>query len=252
MLSTSNSTNSGERTQPLDSYEAIHRAQEPVWLSPDAKRVVWSLNSDIATSIHISDGKNPESLEPYFSKATADDHAGTWHPASKSPLTEPKISSVVVKVSLLEDWENDWLDWHRGHVELDVENEDESMVRIGELPDFDPEKDEEGPKHLLRCCESERPRGKDVTIEVKAGLHSEEDFTTIHDYVSTVHPWLFNLKKDILGATSLFDDDPLPLETELMVTFGTPHMLLVMQKAEWMQLYKSPRSKFIEHVVKVD
>jgi hypothetical protein len=253
MLSTSSSNNSGERTQPLKSYEAIRFTQEPLWLAPDAKRLVWSLDGDMIAAIHVmKDSKSPESLEPYFTKATADDHTGTWHPVSQSPLSEPKISSVTVEVSPLDNWENEWLDWHQGHVELDVGYQDESMVRIGELPDFDPIKDEEGPKHLLRCCGSDRPRGKNATVEVKAGLHSKEDFITIHDYLLTVHPWLLGLKEDILGAISVFEDDPLPPETMLMVALAIPDMLLIQQKAEWMQDWKWPPNAFQEHVVKVD
>jgi hypothetical protein len=50
--------------------------------------------------------------------------------------------------------------------------------------------------------------------------------------MSTVHPWLLNLKRDILGAMFMVEDDPPPLDTELMVAFATQDMLLVQQKAE--------------------
>jgi hypothetical protein len=153
-----------------------------------------------------------------------------------------------VKVLLLEGWEDQWVNWHQGHVELNAEYEDESNVRIGALPDFDPEKDEEGPQYLLRCCGCDRPRGKNATVEVKAGLCSEE-FITVHDYLSTVHPWLLNLKNDILEAMFMFEDDPPLLDTKLMVAFATPDMLLVQQKAEWMQDWRWPPSTFVEHFV---
>lgn len=255
MLSTSGSDKVDKTTQPLQSYEDIRRAQAPFTLSSDTKRLVWSLDGDLATSIHVArDGNCQEPYEPYFSEITTDDSADTWHPVSKSALTEPKISSVIVKVSLLEDWEDEWLECHRGCVEMDEEEyyKDDPMVTIGELPDYDSEEDEPGPRHLLRCCGSERPRGKNATLEVKAGVHLGEEFVTIHDYLSAVHPWLLDLKRDILEAMSVFENDPPPFETELMVAFARPDDLLIEEKAEWKQFWTSPQSTFIEKAIRVD
>jgi hypothetical protein len=57
----------------------------------------------------------------------------------------------------------------------------------------------------------------------------------VHDYVSTVHPWLVGLRGDILGAlgTSTDNDGPLPAETELMVSCRLMDKLRMEQRADW-------------------
>jgi hypothetical protein len=159
-----------------------------------------------------------------------------------SCTSEKSQPATTLAVSLLEHREDEWLDWHQGHMELDEEYEEESTVRSGELQVFDPERDEEGPKHP-----SERPWGKNATVEMKADSHSKQEFISIHDYLWTLYPWLLNLKKDNLGAISVFEDDPPLPETELKIAFATPDMLVVQRKAEWLQTWQSPPSTFIEH-----
>jgi hypothetical protein len=34
-----------------------------------------------------------------------------WHLISGSPLTDPKVSSVIVHIEIVEDWENQWLEF---------------------------------------------------------------------------------------------------------------------------------------------
>lgn len=58
------------------------------------------------------------------------------------------------------------------------------------------------------------------------------DFVTVHDYLSTVHPWLLSKRDDILTAMGLFDDEPLPRETRLMVGYDGGDCLRMYEYAE--------------------
>ncbi len=215
------------------------RAHRPVVCSPDAKRLFWSLNGPLTTSVWImEDAFSPNSREPYFRQTTGAGTTTSWHPASQSPLTEPKVSSITVSVNDLDEWEDQWLDMHRDHADPDggEENGDESWVKFGPLPDYDPDKDEEGPEHLLVCCGTQRPRGKPVSVVVKPSASSGKEFVTLHDYLSTVHPWLMSLREDILGAMGILDDEPLPTETKIMVDYSAPDSLKMYKEAEWIGL----------------
>jgi hypothetical protein len=50
----------------------------------------------------------------------------------------------------------------------------------------------------LRCCGCDRPRKKKVSLLVEASGY--DGILTIHDFVSTVHPWLMGLRGEILQA----------------------------------------------------
>ncbi|KAF4911892.1 hypothetical protein CGCVW01_v011262 [Colletotrichum viniferum] len=63
--------------------------------------------------------------------------------------------------------------------------------------DYDPASDEDGPLHLLKCCGTQRPRGKTVIVVVRPAVGS---FVAIHDYLSTVHPLLLSSRADLLSA----------------------------------------------------
>ena len=56
----------------------------------------------------MEDRHSPSSLTPYISN-------GTFHPISQELNSEPKISSVIVGVTELDDWESAWLDCHDRH-----------------------------------------------------------------------------------------------------------------------------------------
>jgi hypothetical protein len=151
-MTTSGAGQAEEAQQP--SYEALRSAERLIPFSLDAQRIFWSLNGPLATSIEIMEGRasDPDSpREAYFRQTTGG--VTSWHPASQSPLTEPKVSSITVRVRGLELWEDDWLDKHRDHADPDdEENRDNDDVQFGVLHDYDPDSDEEGPDHLLVCC----------------------------------------------------------------------------------------------------
>ncbi|KAI1778392.1 hypothetical protein F4818DRAFT_405927 [Hypoxylon cercidicola] len=227
--------------EQLPSYNELRAARNPPSLSPELNRVFWSLDGPFPESIWIMEScGNTDSLEPYLQ---GDDGKQSWHPAAQAPLTEPKVSSVTVYVSDMEDWENDWLEFHRDHSERCAGNEQycdgELSVVYGELPDYNEEEDEEEdedeegePGHLLMCCTSPRPRGKTGGMVVKP---TTGDFVTVHDYLSTLHPWLLSKRDDVLISKGMYDDKPLPQETKLMVNCGWGDSLNICEQAEWIE-----------------
>ncbi|KAI1452080.1 hypothetical protein F4805DRAFT_55120 [Annulohypoxylon moriforme] len=222
--------------EQLPSFDVLRDANNPPDLSPEMQRVFWTIDGPLSESIWIMEScHNTDSLEPYFK---ADDPKERWHPVSQAPLTDPKVSSITVRVYELDKWEDDWYDFHREHSDPNGGNEqfDENgdlMVRWGELLDYDEEKDEEGkPEHLLMCCGTTRPRGKAGSMAVKP---TTGDFITVHDYLSTLHPWLLGKRDDILALMGLFDDKPLPQETKLMVGYEMGDSLTVYDRAEWIE-----------------
>jgi hypothetical protein len=114
-----------------------------------------------------------------------------------------------------------------------------SDVRFGQLPDYDPDFDKEWEPHLLRCCGCDRPRKKKVSLLVKA--LGDDGILTIHDFVSTVHPWPMGLRGEILQAAGdLQYLVPLPGNTKLLVDYPGPQDMVIMDEKEW-QEYRSTR-----------
>lgn len=226
-------SDSGEGDVP-PTYEAIHKSQQRIRLTRDALRLYWTLEGPLSSAIRVMEDPHydPNStLAPYFDQTTP---SPSWSPISQSPLTEPRISSVTVRVEQLDDWEEQWLDFHHDHAEPGDHNEGNDEVRFGQLPDYDPDEDEdeEGSEHLLKCCGGERPRNKAVSLLVKA----TGEFLTLHNYVSAVHPWLMGLREDILQAAGdLLDNVPLPADTRLMVDYPGPENVILLGEREWRQ-----------------
>ncbi|KAK2024074.1 hypothetical protein LX32DRAFT_115290 [Colletotrichum zoysiae] len=217
------STSEGEAQLP--SYEALCAAQQHVRDSPEARRLFWSLDGPLESAVYImASQRDPSSLEPYFQNQT-------WHPFSQAPLTEPKVSSVTVAVDDLTEWEDSWLECHRGCSDPDYHKTNPD-VQWGDLPDYDPTSDEDGPTHLLKCCGTQRPRGKAVSVVVSPAIGP---FVTIHDYLSTVHPVLLSARDDILCAMGVWDYKPLPEETKLMVYLIGPSYLFIRELDDWIK-----------------
>lgn len=90
---------------PLPSFEELFRAERRALLTKDTKRLRWALDSPLTTAISVMQepyhGPEVASPEPYFNSREA-----SWHAVSQAPYTDPKISSVTVTVSQLEDWED--------------------------------------------------------------------------------------------------------------------------------------------------
>ncbi|KAI0395362.1 hypothetical protein F5Y17DRAFT_205044 [Xylariaceae sp. FL0594] len=212
--------------QPLPSYED-YRLNHHIRPSrtAEADRIFWTLNGPLQSSIWII---SRGSLKPYAQGNDASNPA--WHPISQCSLTEPKISSITVKVYGLDLWEGDWLYLHRLHMdEPDAFGaDDENYVVWGPLPDCNPELDEppfseENPVWLVKCCGKPRPRGKGFKVVVQPSPGKE--FVTIHDYVSTLHPRLLESRDDIIDNLCMVYDKVRPAEVKLFVNFNGPKSL---------------------------
>lgn len=169
---------------PSRHYQSLH------FPSPSLGRLRWSLDGPLETSVsvmahsRISPGPPPD--EPYYYQKSAlpgcngvvagDDSGGSgigsWHPISQDALVEPKVSSIIVNVGTLQDWEGYWIEAHEGHYHPSIMDLNPAQTRIGPLPGTDPDDpdggwhyvtglyaDENGEDtwHLLRCCGVDRP-----------------------------------------------------------------------------------------------
>jgi hypothetical protein len=163
---------------------------------------------------------SPDARAPYYHAAT-----GAWHPVSQLPVSEPRVASITVRVSELQDWEGNWEDVHCEHV-------------AGEEVGI------EGEAGGDQCCGTARPVGmRDVSVVVTGtggGDGGGGGFVTVHDYVTVVHPWLMGLRSGILGALGTLngEDAPLPAETELMVSCNALDDLMMHTRADWIRLTK--------------
>jgi hypothetical protein len=225
------SEDSSARTESAipPAYEVFRKASQPTGLSPDAKRLKWALEDPLHSAIEVMhDMKYDPNIptEPYGNRTES---TTIWHPISQSPLTDPKVSSVIVHIETVEDWEYQWLEQHRFCHDPEENGENPDEFLFGDLPDYDSDSDEEEEPHLLRCCGADRPRKKGETLLVKAA----GAFLTIHDYLSVVHSWLLGRREDIFGAEGdLFLNEPLAANTKLMVVW-LPDLVHFETEEEW-------------------
>ncbi len=212
---------------PYPSFAALRMAKQAVLPSAaGCKLLFWPLDgltletSGLAVMVGPT---NPDMRTPYRNPTT-----GVLHPISQLSICEPKVSSITVYVSELQDWESNWEDMHCEHI-------------AGE------EGDDDGDAGSDMCCGMARPAGKkDISVIVTGtggiteGSYSSGGFVTVHDYVTVVHPWLMGLRNDILGALGTLngDDVPLPAETELMVSYNMLDDLMIETRATWLRLTK--------------
>ncbi|KAH6723796.1 hypothetical protein DL95DRAFT_522039 [Leptodontidium sp. 2 PMI_412] len=181
-------------------------------------RLVWSFSGSLETSISVmASAYNVDVLEPYFQPTAGG--GSSWHVISKSSLTHPPIN----------------------HSEPDSCNESEDL-RYGDLPDYNPEKDED-PPHLLVCGGTDRPRNKSGGVLVTAS-QSGPGFVTVHDYITTVHPWLMRNRDDILDAMDRREDLPDPEDMDLVVDAVFPTWLRIREKSEWVNELSYRRQQF--------
>ncbi|KAK3947062.1 hypothetical protein QBC32DRAFT_103023 [Pseudoneurospora amorphoporcata] len=245
--------------------------------TPASQRLYWRFDGIFPTAISVMKNAKgaQDDLEPFFNPDT-----GTWHEISQLPLTEPKISSLEVSVFDLEGerWERDWAEWHEYHHGATWESvasaEDhtthhgqggdgpapirgqQERVKYGDLNDdvrrkWDLQKKEDGTwtedsgeEILIRCCGEDRPLQykQDPKLVVTAGS-SEEDFVTVRDFVSAIHPWLMGLRDDIFKARIVSRERPYyggpPEEAAWMVglhvSLHCSRPLEIEEKREWVR-----------------
>ena len=137
---------------PYRTYETLRAARTTVAGAPNsAKLLFMPVQGTVQSAIEVlSDPGNPDTRTPYHDRA-----AGTYHPVSALPISEPKVSSITVHVSELENWEEYWLTVHEEHSEPDAPPDAFPDAKWGKLSggggDEDNE-DEDDDKLLLLCC----------------------------------------------------------------------------------------------------
>jgi len=232
----------------LPSFEDYRRIKYGVGLTDHARRIFWTLNGPLTTAISVMEHPyyDPDSvLEPYFRQTPADS-APSWHPVSRESFFTPPVSSITLPVWPLEMWEDDWYELHYPHAEPLSDFIGCEGIRVGPLPDYDPDQDEEPegenePVHLLGCCETERPRNKKVKVVVEA----EGEFLTVHDILSTLHPRLLGACEDIREALGgLLDGKSISAETKLMV-YPPLGDAMVVDEHNWFHNSGKPREDLI-------
>ncbi|OIW23548.1 hypothetical protein CONLIGDRAFT_719174 [Coniochaeta ligniaria NRRL 30616] len=228
---------SGQSDEPsFRSYKSLRRGL----FSLAAERLFWPLDGVFPAGISVmKTPRSPHDLEPFFQPDTGGSGTGTWHEIAHLPLTEPKVASIEASVSDLDQWEDDWFEWHRDHAAPEF---DQEFVTYGDLSDEDrpwaEDGDEDGnweadsdTEFLIRCCGEDRPlrkSGLKLVVTPSAG----NDFVTVHDYVSAVHPWLMSLRQDILKAKTVARPQPYPASGfEWMVDEGPKHK--IEEKKNW-------------------
>lgn len=219
-------------SQPIPSFETLlHAARTGTGplprLTRNARRLFWTLQGPMFASVFVLDADiNPDApRDPYFQRADPDE--AIWHPISREPLTEPKISSVLVTVDDLEDFPGFWLDGHEPHADP---NSDDCVFGRSGADGPEGAEDGDGELELLRCCGTELPRDiPPLLVEATQG-----PYVTVHDYVTAVHPWLLGLRENILWALNdIVEDKPLPAETDLAVRIYSPDRLKINKEDEW-------------------
>ncbi|KAK4031243.1 hypothetical protein C8A01DRAFT_51600 [Parachaetomium inaequale] len=210
---------------PYQTYEALWTSQTTVAGAPNsAKLLFMPVQGTVQSAIEA---------------------AGTYHPVSALPISEPKVSSITVRVSELANWEEFWLNLHEEHSEPDAPDGAFPDAKWGKLSvcggdedDEDEDEVEVDEPQVLRCCKQDRPRGKNAKLTIrpsKAWDGRDGGFVTVHDYVSALHPWLVRLRGDILGAMGTLDglDEPLGTEMDLVVNCDALHSLMIEPRTSW-------------------
>ncbi|KAK2017551.1 hypothetical protein LZ32DRAFT_441043 [Colletotrichum eremochloae] len=228
---------------PYRSYEALRASRITVAGAPNsAKLLFMPVEGTVQSAVEVlSDPGDPDTRTPYYDQA-----AGTYYPVSALSISEPKVSSITVHVSELEDWEENWLNVHQEHSEPDAFPDAQwGKLSSGGGGGGDEDGDEEGDNdddddepQLLRCCKQDRPRGKNARLTIKpskAWDGQDGGFVTVHDYVSAVHPWLVRLRADILGAMGTADglDEPLGDEMDLVANCDALHSMTMEPRTSW-------------------
>lgn len=130
--------------------QELRDAQGAIQELPGKLGFIWQLNGPFSTAVLIKQGANPP--EPYCNRTGT--NKDQWRAIATSSLTEPKISSITVRVSELELWEDDW---YERHCLLSDRDGDYGLgFKWQAFPDWDPEVDE-SEMQLVKCCGELRP-----------------------------------------------------------------------------------------------
>lgn len=158
------------------SFEERYDKRERVIFNDAFNRLYWPLDGSFPDAFRVMRTQRSanEVTEPL---RQAD---GTWHEVALLAITEPKVSSIVAKLPMLDEYEGGWVSKHR---ELCENGEYEPFEDREMNDDGNWEKGSES-AYLIRCCGQDRPRnksGRKVTVLPSEG----SDFVTIRDYLES-------------------------------------------------------------------
>ncbi|RBR25678.1 uncharacterized protein FIESC28_01641 [Fusarium coffeatum] len=167
----------------LPSYEELRRNHVFPFNRRATGRLLWYVEGPLQENVfvRVEDSGPTGPREPYAQQFITNDTQ--WHGISKEPLTEPSISSITVRIYALDLYPDDWEDSHHRHMDCD------SAMSVYEKRG--------GKKTLIECCGEYRPADH-VPLLIKA---SSQPFIPVHDYVTTVHPWILSFQDEILAVT---------------------------------------------------
>ncbi|WYZ36258.1 hypothetical protein EsH8_XII_000008 [Colletotrichum jinshuiense] len=224
-------------TAPFPSFEEQRQANQPVALTTEAKRIFWKLQGPLLDHISVvQDWRNRESPREPFAHQDSTGNITRWHPIAQAPLTEPKVGSVTVRVDVLEQWQDQWLERHERHADPgdkeDIFGELDTEL-YGESGEEDSEDEDEGPQ-LLRRCNTDRPRRPPRLVVKPSSVY--KGYVTVRDYISIVHPWLLGQRKDIIQADNVWGGKK-PVDYErLAVSYTPPDRLKIMDEERYVSL----------------
>ncbi|KAH9845618.1 hypothetical protein Tdes44962_MAKER06453 [Teratosphaeria destructans] len=237
-----------EKTPRYPSYEVLLATQQWVRPSRDSGQLLfWTLDGPLTSAISVMPSPStPEGpLEPYYDQARA-----TWHPIAHLPITEPKVSSISVRVYQLDEWITVWCEEHEHHSDLD----DAADIGDDEVEWTTVTTEDETPqRELIKCCGTYRPgSNSSFGIVVKpSNMAQDAGFVTVHDVLETVHPWLMELKWEIGTAMAILDgagDEPVGLDGGFVVNSNAFESLVIERKEEWMALKRGAKGPREVHI----
>lgn len=86
-------------------------------------------------------------------------------------------------------------------------------------------------KSICWCAVGKQDQGKRLGLWSQL-LRLEKDLFTVHDCLSTIHPWLMTLREDIVKAGNVWDDG---FGTEFLVNYNRLDCLMMDENAAWIQ-----------------
>ncbi|KAK4247344.1 hypothetical protein C7999DRAFT_32219 [Corynascus novoguineensis] len=167
----------------LPTYESLVQSGTPPRASIDYFRLRWYLSGPISDRIevlsspfHFESERSPYQTGP-----------DSFHPISRLPVSRPPVSSIRVTIINLSWPLSDWEEEHKS-----CGPEKKEMLPVPGSGGGDTEL-----PVVVRCCGSDRPDQPSITVRAPVTSGEQRPFVSIHDYITTVHPWLLSLESDI-------------------------------------------------------
>ncbi|KAK0383790.1 hypothetical protein NLU13_9701 [Sarocladium strictum] len=251
-------TSSHAEGEPLfPSYKQRRANRERIVQSPAFDRIYWRLAGDYPSAISVMKTKHYDGQLELFFVPDGNGSSGEWDETAALPVTEPKVSSVAASVRSLDEWEYNLMKQHGSY-----RHESQEYYTYGELNDEDRPYREQGvedgnweedsdAEFLVSCCGENRPlhkAGQRIEVTPSAGNR----FVTVHDFISAVHPWLMELRDDLVLANTYtwqdqFRDDEFLVDCLLMPELN------ILTKKQWHQNHQPPRMdastlRFLERI----